>query len=376
MQQRILLVVLTLSMLAMILSASTILYHSERYSEISEKLNKVKWLASQIVYFDEGLTMSARMYTFNPKQAWLSRYDKMAIELDLALKEAGEIEPVIQDMIKQTSELNHDLILIETGAIEKAKSGLVAEAQQRLLSPEYLVLKASYSNQMVLAFEKIQLNSEDLKQSHNQKYQIFITALTLQSFIFIGVWFYLLNFLRLNNQRLHRLITTDELTGLHNRRKFDVVLQQELHRSIRDEKTLMLAVLDIDYFKKYNDEYGHPKGDQVLTAVGKLIKRSLRRAGEFGFRLGGEEFAIIATVETHEEGKRLVEKLMRKLESKSIKHIGNPPLNFVTISAGIGYHHADDIMTDEELYSVADTALYQAKEQGRNRLIEYSSSEF
>jgi len=306
----------------------------------------------------------------------LSRYDKMAIELDIALKEAGAIEPVIQGMIKQTSKLNYDLILMETGAIEKAKSGNLVEAQKRLLSSEYLLLKDRYSNQMALAFKRIQSNSENLKQSHNKKYQIFITALTLQSLIFIGVWFYLLNFLRLNNQRLHRLITTDELTGLHNRRKFDAVLQQELRRSIRDEKILMLAVLDIDHFKKYNDEYGHPKGNQVLTAFGKLIKKSLRRANEFGFRLGGEEFAIIATVETPEEGKRLVEKLMRKLESKSIKHVGNPPLNFITTSVGIGYHHADDIMTDEELYSAADTALYQAKEQGRNRLIEYSSSEF
>ncbi|MEA1988848.1 MAG: GGDEF domain-containing protein [Pseudomonadota bacterium] len=185
--------------------------------------------------------------------------------------------------------------------------------------------------------------------------------------------FALTHFLRLNNQYLNGLITTDELTNLSNRRSFDEVLKRELHRSIRDEKILMLAIIDIDYFKKYNDYYGHPKGDQVLSLFGKLIKRNLRRASDFGFRIGGEEFAVITVVETPQVGVAAIKKVMRKLAAKKIEHEANPDSGIVTVSVGVAYHHAEDIMTDEELYIAADKALYKAKEQGRNQLVEYST---
>lgn len=374
-QQRVLLVVLTLSMLAMIASSASILYHSDRQSEISDKLLKVNALASQIIYFDEALTMSARMYAFSQDQKWVNRYDKMAIDLEQALNEAVKLEPSIQVMVLQTAAVNKQLIKIETQAIEQVQNGLKDSAQALLLGDEYLSLKVNYANQMELAFDKIQESSENLRILHNQQYELFSIILTLLSVAFIVIWFYLLNFLRLNSQRLHQLVSTDDLTGLNNRRRFDQILEQELRRSIRDERILMLAVIDLDNFKKYNDRYGHPKGDQVLALFGRIIKKSLRRASEFGFRVGGEEFAVIATVNNHQEGVAIVEKIKRKLKARAIEHEMNESYGIMTFSAGIAYHHAEDIMTDEELYSAADRALYQAKEQGRNRLVEHLPTE-
>lgn len=372
-QQRMLLIVLTLSMFLMIALASTILYHSERYSAVSEKLHKLTELTNKIVYYDEALTMSARMYSFRHDVHWLKRYENQVVKLDEALAEAIKIEPKINKAIQNTAEINRQLISLEAQSIAHVKNGEYKIAQGLLHSDQYLDLKISYSEQMEFAFSNIRMQSEALITKHDNQYQIFVLILTLLGMVFIVVWFYLLNFLRLNNQYLNDLITTDELTSLSNRRSFDEVLKRELHRSIRDEKTLMLAIIDIDYFKKYNDHYGHPKGDQVLGLFGKLIKRTLKRASDFGFRIGGEEFAIITVVETQQDGIASIKKVMRKLAAKKIEHEANPDSGIITVSVGVAYHHAEDIMTDEELYIAADKALYKAKEQGRNQLVEYST---
>ena len=372
-QQRMLLIVLTLSMFLMIALASTILYHSERYSAASEKLHKLSELTNKIIYHDEALTTSARMYSFRNDPQWLIRYESQVVVLDKALAEAVKIEPMINEVIQNTTEINRQLINLEAQSLAHVKNGEYQIAQGLLYSEQYLALKKSYSEQMELAFSKIRMQSEALIKNHDKQYQIFVFILTLLGMGFVAVWFYLLNFLRLNNKYLSGLITTDELTSLSNRRSFDEVLKRELHRSIRDEKTLMLAIIDIDYFKKYNDYYGHPKGDQVLGLFGKLIKRTLRRASDFGFRIGGEEFAVITIVETQQDGIAAIKKVMRKLAAKKIEHEANPDSGIITVSVGVAYHHAEDIMTDEELYVAADKALYKAKEQGRNQLVEYST---
>lgn len=372
-QQRMLLIVLTLLMFLMIALATTILYHSERYSAGSEKLQKLSELANKIIYYDEALSMSARMYSFRNDAHWLKRYENQVVELEKTLKEALKIEPMINEVIKNTTEINRELISLETQSIQHIKNGEYKIAQELLYSDQYLALKKSYSEQMGLTFHKITMQSEALIRNHNNQYQAFVFILTLLGMGFVAVWFYLLNFLRLNNQYLSGLITTDELTSLSNRRSFDEVLKRELHRSIRDEKTLMLAIIDIDYFKKFNDYYGHPKGDQVLGLFGKLIKRTLRRASDFGFRIGGEEFAVITVVETQQDGVAAINKVMRKLAAKKIEHKANTDSGIVTVSVGVAYHHAEDIMTDEELYIAADKALYKAKKQGRNQLVEYST---
>ncbi|BCN93748.1 hypothetical protein THMIRHAM_15330 [Thiomicrorhabdus immobilis] len=369
--QRALLVLLTLAMFITIATAFAIYYHLERYAKVTDKMYKVQSLANKIVYFDEALTMSARMYAYEKDLQWYSRYQSLVIQLDHALNQASHEASSIHDLIEKNEPLNQKLISIEERSFADVRNNRLQQAQQTLKSPEYQALKQRYTNLVILTFQDIHNQLQEQQNNHRDWYQTFLWVLGLQVLGFVLVWFYLVNFLRLNVSRLSNLITTDDLTGLGNRRSFDDILQRELRRSIRDGKMLMLAVIDIDYFKKYNDYYGHPKGDQVLTMFGKLIEQTLRRANEFGFRIGGEEFAVIASVDSVEDGTASIEYLMLKLHKKQMEHKGNAETGQVTMSAGIAFHHADEIMTDEELYSAADKALYVAKERGRNQWVQY-----
>lgn len=369
--QRSLLALLTLAMFITIATALAIFYHLERYSKVTDKMYKIQSLANKIVYFDEALTMSARMYSYEKDLLWYSRYQSLVIQLNHALNQASHEDGSIHELIKQNEQITHKLISIEEQSFADVRNNRQHQAQQALKSPEYQALKQRYANLIILTFQDIHNKLQEQKNIHHDWYQTFLWALGLQVLGFVLVWFYLVKFLHLNVSRLSNLITTDDLTGLGNRRSFDDVLQRELRRSIREGKMLMLAVIDIDYFKKYNDYYGHPKGDQVLTLFGKLVQQTLRRANEFGFRIGGEEFAVIASVDSVEDGMATIEYLMLKLDKKQMEHKGNENTGRVTMSAGVAFHHSDEIMTDEELYSAADKALYIAKEKGRNQVVQY-----
>ena len=178
-----------------------------------------------------------------------------------------------------------------------------------------------------------------------------------------------------NKKRAETLSITDELTGLFNRRHFNSVFPQELARAEREEKTICLMIIDVDFFKPFNDHYGHQHGDKVLTEVAATLKASLRRAGDFVFRIGGEEFAAVVTVDHHEDALLAAEKLRHAVEALEIEHRFNKASDHVTISIGIKTHLGSGTrpLDMDLIYRLADDALYQAKEQGRNRVVEYQS---
>lgn len=160
--------------------------------------------------------------------------------------------------------------------------------------------------------------------------------------------------------QLERLATTDMLTGLVNRSQFDVILKSELNRQHRYARPLSLIMLDIDYFKDINDNYGHDVGDQVLIELAHLLKRNLRKA-DCCARWGGEEFMLLAPETSLEQAVRLAEKIRG-----AIKQTAFPLQNRVTASFGVV-----EVNSQESVKSVmkrADNALYQAKEKGRNRV--------
>lgn len=166
--------------------------------------------------------------------------------------------------------------------------------------------------------------------------------------------------------QLKRLATTDELTGLYNRRIFNKILPQEINRAKRENKLIALMIVDVDFFKQYNDTYGHLAGDSVLSNIGQTIKNYLNRASDFGFRLGGEEFGVICTVSTKEEAEIIAENLRKAIEELALLHEKNTASIFISVSIGVSVH--DSAATPEELYFIADTELYRAKESGRNRI--------
>lgn len=180
--------------------------------------------------------------------------------------------------------------------------------------------------------------------------------------------------LELNNEELNRYIgmieeisNTDELTGLYNRRYFNKVFAEEVEKATVTQKYLTYLMLDIDYFKKYNDTYGHYEGDKVLRRVGGLLLQLAQRADGFAIRLGGEEFGIILTGFTPVQSREYAETIRRSITDLKIPHAMSPKFGIVTVSIGIACVQVGDA-GEEDVYKLADDALYQSKAEGRNRV--------
>jgi len=170
------------------------------------------------------------------------------------------------------------------------------------------------------------------------------------------------------NKELQEKNTLDELTGLYNRRFYDQKIQAEFRRSRRNLTPLSLVVIDIDYFKKVNDNYGHLAGDECLVAVSACIKRCLRRSADISCRYGGEEFCLILP-ETDKKGAlTLAEELRESIEACKISY-NNIAIN-LTISCGISTYLQQQNVKAEHLFALADQALYKAKKSGRNQIIQ------
>ncbi|WP_013324571.1 diguanylate cyclase domain-containing protein [Gloeothece verrucosa] len=173
------------------------------------------------------------------------------------------------------------------------------------------------------------------------------------------------------NRELEHLIRIDPLTQVPNRRYFDEYFQQEWQRGIREEQPLSLILLDVDYFKRYNDYYGHPAGDRCLAAVAQAVKQSLKRPADQVARYGGEEFAVILPHTALEGGMIMAKQIQDSLQQFSLPHKRSPISNCVTVSLGISCIIPSSFMSSERLIIQADQALYQAKQQGRNRYAIY-----
>lgn len=174
--------------------------------------------------------------------------------------------------------------------------------------------------------------------------------------------------LRTANQRLQRLVAVDALTGIANRRQFDRSLERELRRSRRDGQPLSLIFLDLDEFKRFNDTYGHAKGDDVLRRVAHTLNETFRRGGDFVARYGGEEFAVVLPGVDARRAALYAERLRRRIWRLWIPYDAAQAHDRVTISGGVATVPPAMTVTPEELLSAADKALYRAKCLGRNQI--------
>ena len=175
-------------------------------------------------------------------------------------------------------------------------------------------------------------------------------------------------------QELRRLSYEDSLTLLANRRRLDQALSDSWNICRRDQKPISMLLLDIDFFKQYNDYYGHQLGDLALVTIGKLMPLSISRKSDLAARYGGEEFAFLLP-DTDPAGAKLVaEKFQRKLREEAIPHLHSTVASVMTVSIGIATipSIADD--NPGQLIRNADRALYRAKDDGRNRHICFQSS--
>lgn len=169
------------------------------------------------------------------------------------------------------------------------------------------------------------------------------------------------------NEQLKRLSTLDGLTGIANRRQFDDALQNEWLRCKREGISLGLVMFDIDYFKNFNDAYGHQAGDDCLKEVAKAALGVIRRPGDLAARYGGEEFALILPGAGSDGTLKMAEMLREAVEMLHIPHRASPAAPHVTVSAGT-VSVAAGAGSPGGMIAVADKALYRAKQHGRNRV--------
>jgi diguanylate cyclase (GGDEF)-like protein len=176
------------------------------------------------------------------------------------------------------------------------------------------------------------------------------------------------------NARLTLLASLDGLTGIANRRSFDERFASEWNRAVRHRKPIAVAMIDLDYFKQFNDLYGHLAGDRCLCAVAAALARQVQRPEDLVARFGGEEFALLMPHTSADGAAKVLERIRAGIHELAIEHLGN---SWKQVTVSIGYSALTPTSNDGQsrLLQLADAALYQAKSGGRNRVETIASIE-
>jgi len=175
--------------------------------------------------------------------------------------------------------------------------------------------------------------------------------------------------LKLKTDIIERMASIDGLTDISNRRNFDVTLENELRRVARNNSLLSLILMDIDFFKKYNDHYGHAEGDTCLRRVAKALAGCMQRAGDFVARYGGEEFVIILPETDRTGAIEIAEKVRLAVIGLNIEHAASDVARHVSLSLGVTTVLGGQTVSPVDVINEADAALYKAKASGRNCVI-------
>ncbi len=176
----------------------------------------------------------------------------------------------------------------------------------------------------------------------------------------------LLSDLQLANERLTELSVIDELTQIQNRRSFDETIEKEWSRAKRLKTPISMLMIDIDFFKQYNDAYGHIRGDECLSSIAKCLKKNLNRPTDFVGRYGGEEFCIIMPDTNINGATNLAEEIRAAVKELKILSPGSKVSKFITISIGVSSAIPKTEDVHEDLIYTSDKALYMAKTEGRD----------
>ena len=171
------------------------------------------------------------------------------------------------------------------------------------------------------------------------------------------------------HKEIEKTAITDGLTNIFNRRYFDRKFLEIVNLSKRDNIMVSFLMIDVDFFKQYNDNYGHQEGDRVLQAIAKLLDKLTKRATDYCFRLGGEEFGIISLPSSKENALFFAEMIRQAVSELKIEHKYSQVSEYITVSMGLVSYNAKEIKDIQQVYKQADNLLYDAKKQGRNKLI-------
>lgn len=267
--------------------------------------------------------------------------------------------------------------------MKEAQENILSLAESHLQNDETIPYEANNINSLntrniELIIELYHENTKLLKTLLEKRYNyssrlilyiLIFEFLSILFILFINVLFYNKN--RKFIQKIEKLTITDALTSLYNRRYFDLIFDNLLKSQKRTAQTLVFIMLDIDFFKQYNDTYGHQAGDEALKAVAMCLKSSLKRDGDLAFRLGGEEFGILCSGLNHSQAFDFANSIRKCVEDEKIEHKNNLASQHVTISMGLVVIEPEFVKGVNDIYRYADEALYKAKESGRNQVTVY-----
>lgn len=210
----------------------------------------------------------------------------------------------------------------------------------------------------------------------NEAFKHYVTNMLILLFIFVlfnRILIALLTkeeMLHKANKELSRLSHIDKVTNIYNRRYFDIFIDEQFNVMKRDQRYLSMIMCDIDYFKQYNDAYGHQAGDECLLLIAKTISNNLNRPTDIVARYGGEEFCIVLPDTNNDGVVHVANFILNEIRKLNLNHRKSPTSSIVTLSMGVSTILPDEESSVVELIKNADEYLYKAKENGRNR-IEY-----
>lgn len=316
-------------------------------------------------YFDKddiSQKISALASEFILKRSELQGY-KLNDDENMILKNQRTLYPIIINNLRKIIDLSQ---IENAEANNKAKDILFNK-----VVPTQGLLIDGFMELMNICEAQINRGSVLIKQKHEVHKRVRNTLFITVMLVSLLVVFVVTNNILKIEKGLYELSMVDALTGVCNRRFFDEKIQYEWKRALRTERCLSLLLVDIDYFKKYNDMYGHEQGDICLSRVASTLVSAVHRSEDIVSRYGGEEFAIILPNVDKEGARKISKRLLEKIHDARIPHSGSDVFKYITISIGQASLQPSMSHSYNELFRAADHALYQSKESGRNRATTY-----
>ncbi len=316
----------------------------------------------------------------------------------IATNQEQQLSTLLEKIEDKLKELDFNSFMLKNSDSEyekiKATSAHVKEAQyeitkfavQSILNPEGVKLEPNgvfkevtknldfivemHEADFVVLQERLR---DELKKSELYKMLAVVFLVVCVGFVLmINRVFYVKN--REYIDKIEELTITDPMTMLYNRRYFDEIFESNLRLQQRTGQPLGFIIFDIDFFKLYNDTYGHQAGDHTLKSVAGCTQKSLKRATDMAFRLGGEEFGILCLGVDEKQILSFAQQIRENIEALNIEHKSSAVKSCVSVSMGVVVASKEDKKSSTEIYKLADDALYEAKERGRNRVVLFSKS--
>ena len=330
--------------------------------DITESISKLRGLGSGI--------LAQKFITEEDRD----KYQETVAVGDSLLKKLNHTKVVIRDIAPGiSSDIDEEIELYKTevSAVLKGCFRFPCNLTVSILPEEFF----HHMTDIIVGFNGIFADSTELLEKRlnlrltKYYYELIFMVITSMSTIliifFISHHYYRQEIKAFN--KLERVSTTDPLTGIYNRRLLDELFAREMQRARRDGRGLAFGLMDLDFFKQYNDIYGHQKGDVALQAVAKALKGCMQRGSDYYFRYGGEEFCFFFNAQNQSEVETTVEKIRLAIEKLGLEHIKNRPSGVVTVSIGVVLISEVDAEDLDFMIKAADKQLYIAKDNGRNR---------